>query len=160
MALAVGDRVPAATFRTMTADGIKELSTADVFDGKKVVLFGVPGAFTPSCHKNHLPGYVRRHEEIKSTGVDTIACVAVNDAVDLDAWAKASQADGRVLMLADGNADFVKAAGLSFDGSGLGLGPRSKRFSALVEDGVVRELNVEEKASEVTVSSADQICQL
>ncbi len=160
MALAVGDRVPAATFRTMTADGIKELSTADVFDGKKVVLFGVPGAFTPSCHKNHLPGYVRRHEEIKSTGVDTIACVAVNDAFVLDAWAKASQADGRVLMLADGNADFVKAAGLSFDGSGLGLGPRSKRFSALVEDGVVRELNVEEKASEVTVSSADQICQL
>ena len=144
----------------MTADGIKELSTADVFDGKKVVLFGVPGAFTPSCHKNHLPGYVRRHEEIKSTGVDTIACVAVNDAFVLDAWAKASQADGRVLMLADGNADFVKAAGLSFDGSGLGLGPRSKRFSALVEDGVVRELNVEEKASEVTVSSADQICQL
>ncbi len=160
MALAVGDRVPAATFRTMTADGIKELSTADVFDGKKVVLFGVPGAFTPSCHKNHLPGYVRRHEEIKSTGVDTVACVAVNDAFVLDAWAKASQADGRVLMLADGNADFVKAAGLSFDGSGLGLGPRSKRFSALVEDGVVRELNVEEKASEVTVSSADQICQL
>lgn len=160
MALAVGDRVPAATFRTMTADGIRELSTAEVFDGKKVVLFGVPGAFTPSCHKTHLPGFVQRHDEIKAKGVDTIACVAVNDAFVLDAWARASGADGRVLMLADGNGDFVTAAGLSFDGSGFGLGTRSKRFSALVEDGVVRELNVEEKASEVTVSSADQICQL
>lgn len=160
MALAVGDRIPAATFRTMTADGIKELSSADVFDGKKVVLFGVPGAFTPSCHKNHLPGFVRRHDEIKSTGVDTIACVAVNDVFVLDAWAGTSGANGKVLMLADGNAEFVKAAGLAFDGSALGLGPRSQRFSALVEDGVVRELNVESKASEVTVSSADKICEL
>lgn len=160
MALAVGDRLPDATFRTMTADGVKELSTADVFSGKKVVLLGVPGAFTPSCHKNHLPGYVQQHDAIKAKGVDTIACVAVNDVFVLDAWSKASGADDKVLMLSDGNGDFTKAAGLVLDGSGFGLGLRSQRFSAVVDDGVVSELHVEEKAGEVTVSAADKVCQL
>ena len=160
MALAVGDRVPDVTFRTMTADGVQELSTSDVFSGKEVVLFGVPGAFTPACHKNHLPGYVQQHDAIKAKGVDTIACVAVNDAFVLDAWAKSSGADGKVLMLADGNGDFTKAAGLVLDGSGFGLGLRSQRFSAVVDDGVVKELNVEDKAGDVTVSAADKVCQL
>lgn len=160
MALSIGDRLPTATFRTLTADGMQELSTADVFGGKKVVLFAVPGAFTPSCHKTHLPGYVRNFDAIKGQGVDTIACVAVNDAFVLNAWAEQSGATDKVLMLADGNGDFTKAVGLELDGTGFGLGLRSKRYAAVIEDGVVRDLKVEEKASDVSVSSAESVCQL
>ena len=137
------------------------MTTNDIFSGKKVILFGVPGAFTPSCHKTHLPGYVEQFEAIKAKGVDTIACLAVNDAFVLDAWAKASGAAGKVQMLADGNAEYTKKLGLDLDLSGFGLGTRSKRFSAIVEDGQVTELNVEEAAGKVTSSGADAtICQL
>lgn len=160
MSLTIGDRLPAATFRTMTPEGVKELTTADVFGGKKVVLFGVPGAFTPSCHKTHLPGYVKNHDAIKAQGVDTIACVAVNDQFVLDAWAASAGAQGKVLMLADGNAEFTKAAGLELDGSGFGLGTRSKRYAAVIEDGVLKDLKVEESAGAVSISSAESVCGL
>lgn len=161
MAITVGDRLPEGTFTQMTESGPGPVSTQDLFAGKKVVLFGVPGAFTPSCHKNHLPGYVEQAEAIKAKGVDTIACVSVNDAFVLDAWAKQSGADGKVLMLADGNADYIKKLGLEIDLSKFGLGTRSKRFSAIVDNGVVKELNVEEVASQVTASGAEAtICQL
>lgn len=160
MALNIGDTLPTATFRTMTADGVKELTTADVFGGKKVVLFAVPGAFTPTCHKTHLPGYVKNYDAITGQGVDTIACVAVNDVFVLDAWAEQSGAKGKVLMLADGNGDFTKAADMVLDGSGFGLGLRSKRYAAVVENGVVKEINVEENAGQVSVSGAETVCKL
>ena len=121
----------------------------------------MPGAFTPACHKQHLPGYVAQYGAIKAKGVDAIACLAVNDAFVLDAWAKATGASGKVQMLADGNAEYTKKLGLDLDLSGFGLGTRSKRFSAIVDDGVVKELNVEEAAGKVTSSGADAtICQL
>lgn len=160
MALNIGDTLPTATFRTMTPDGVKEVTTAEVFGGKKVVLFAVPGAFTPSCHKAHLPGYVKNHAAITGQGVDTIACVAVNDVFVLDAWAEQSGARGKVLMLADGNGDFTKAVDMVLDGSGFGLGLRSKRYAAVVDDGVVTEINVEENAGQVSVSGAEAICKL
>jgi glutaredoxin/glutathione-dependent peroxiredoxin len=161
MAIGVGDRLPEGTFTHMTENGPAPVTTAELFGGKKVVLFGVPGAFTPSCHKQHLPGYVAQYDAIKAKGIDTIACLAVNDAFVLDAWAKASGADGKVEMLADGNGAYVKALGMDLDLSGFGLGTRSKRFSAIVEDGVVKELNVEEAAGKVTSSGAEAtICQL
>jgi peroxiredoxin len=145
----------------MTESGPKPVSTNEIFDGKKVILFGVPGAFTPSCHKQHLPGYVSQYDAIKAKGVDTIACLAVNDAFVLDAWSKASGAEGKVLMLADGNGDYVKTLGVELDGSKFGLGMRSKRFSAIVDNGVVKELNIEEAASQVTSSGAEATaCQL
>jgi len=160
MPLTAGDRLPAATFRTLTPEGVKELTTADVFGGKKVVLLAVPGAFTPSCHKTHLPGYVTNHDAIKAGGVDTIACVAVNDVFVLDAWSEQSGAGGKVLMLSDGNADFTRAVGMELDGTGFGLGIRSKRYAAVVDDGVVQDVNVEENAGQVTVSSAETLCRL
>ena len=161
MAIGVGDRLPEGTFTQITENGPAPVTTTDIFSGKKVILFGVPGAFTPSCHKQHLPGYVQQYDAIKAKGVDAIACLAVNDAFVLDAWAKASGASGKVQMLADGNADYVKKLGMELDLSGHGLGTRSKRFSAIVEDGVVKELNVEEAAGKVTASGAEAtICQL
>ena len=160
MALNIGDTLPTATFRTVTPDGVKEVTTADVFGGKTVVLFGVPGAFTPTCHKTHLPGYVKNYEAITAKGVDTIACVAVNDQFVLDAWAEQGGAKGKVLMLADGNGDFTKAADMVLDGSGFGLGLRSKRYAAVVEDGVVKEIKVEDNAGQVSVSGAETICKL
>ncbi len=160
MSLNIGDRLPDATFRTVTPEGVKELSTADVFAGKKVVLFAVPGAFTGVCHKMHMPGYVANHDAIKAKGVDTIACVAVNDQFVLDAWAQASGATGKILMLADGNGTFTKAVGLEFDGSGFGLGTRSRRYAAVVEDGVVTDLKVEDSPGTVSVSSAESVCGL
>jgi glutaredoxin/glutathione-dependent peroxiredoxin len=161
MAIGVGDRLPEGTFTHITENGPAPVTTNDIFSGKKVILFGVPGAFTPSCHKTHLPGYVAQFDAIKAKGVDTIACLAVNDAFVLDAWAKATGAAGKVQMLADGNADYTKKLGLDLDLSGFGLGTRSKRFSAIVEDGKVKELNIEEAAGKVTSSGADAtICQL
>ena len=161
MAIGVGDRLPEGTFTQITENGPAPVTTNDIFGGKKVILFGVPGAFTPSCHKTHLPGYVAQFDAIKAKGVDTIACLAVNDAFVLDAWAKATGAAGKVPMLADGNADYTKKLGLDLDLSGFGLGTRSKRFSAIVEDGKVKELNIEEAAGKVTSSGADAtICQL
>ncbi|MFG1429135.1 peroxiredoxin [Roseixanthobacter glucoisosaccharinicivorans] len=154
MAIQVGDTLPAATFRVSTEDGPVPKTTDDVFKGKRVVLFAVPGAFTPTCHKNHLPGYVSRADEIKAKGIDTIAVVSVNDPFVMGAWEKASGADGKIMFLSDGNGEFSQALDLTFDGSMAGLGVRSKRYSMLVEDGVVKSLNVEDVPSKADVSSA------
>jgi len=155
MAIKVGDRLPNATFRVVTADGPKPFTTDDVFKGKKVVLFAVPGAFTPTCTKNHLPGYINNAAAIKAKGVDTIAVTGVNDQFVMDAWKKSSGGEGKVDFLADGNGDFAKALDLAFDASGNGLGLRSRRYSMLVEDGVVKSLNVEEAAGKAEVSGAE-----
>jgi len=155
--ITVGDKLPEATFKTVTADGAKSLTTAEIFGGKKVVLFGVPGAFTPTCSNNHLPGYLENHDAIVARGVDTIAVVAVNDHFVMDAWARASESNGKILFLADGNADFVRAAGLDMDLSAGGLGTRSKRFSMIVEDGTVTALNVEDAPGQAVESGAAKL---
>jgi peroxiredoxin len=160
MSISVGDKIPEATFTRMGPEGPAPITTADVFGKKKVVLFSVPGAFTPTCSKKHLPGYVKEADAIKSKGVDTIACMAVNDVFVLDAWGKAAGAGDKVLMLADGNAEFTKKLGLEMDATKYGMGLRSKRFSMIVVDGVVKELNVE-APGEFNVSSAEATaCQL
>ena len=143
MSIQVGDRLPDATFKTMAADGPQALTTSEVFGGKKVVLFSVPGAFTPTCSKLHLPGYVAQAEDLRSKGVASVVCLAVNDVFVMDAWAKAQGADGKVLMLADGNGDFTKKIGLELDASKHCMGTRSQRFSMIVDDGVVTKLNLE-----------------
>ena len=157
MAIKVGDRLPEAKFRVMTAEGPGWKTTDEVFKGKKVVLFAVPGAFTPTCHKNHLPGFLQNADAIKAKGVDTIAVTAVNDGFVMDAWKKASNAEGKIEFLADGNGEFAKAIDMTLDGSGNGLGLRSKRYSMLVEDGVVKKLNVEEAPGKAETSSADAL---
>ena len=156
MTIKIGERLPQAEFNTMTADGNQKLSTDVVFKGRKVVLFAVPGAFTPTCSMNHLPGFVAAVDQIKAKGVDTIACTSVNDVHVMNAWAKASGADGKILMLADGNAAFAKAVGLDIDLAVAGMGHRSRRYSMIVDDGVVKSLNVEEKSG-VNVSGAETI---
>jgi peroxiredoxin len=157
MAIKVGDKLPSATFRVITADGPKPLSTDDVFKGKKVVLFAVPGAFTPTCTKNHLPGYITNAAAIKAKGIDTIAVTGVNDQFVMDAWKKASGGEGKVEFLADGNGDFAKAIDLTLDASGNGLGLRSKRYSMVVEDGVVKSLNIEEAPGKAETSGAEAL---
>jgi glutaredoxin/glutathione-dependent peroxiredoxin len=157
MTIATGDRLPEATFRIMGSDGIKSMTTRDVFGGKKVVLFAVPGAFTPTCHSKHLPGFIERAAEFKQHGIDSIVCVAVNDPFVLAAWEDKSGGKGKVLFLSDGNAEFTKKIGMDFDGSGIGLGTRSKRYAALVEDGVVKMLNVEESPGVAVESTAENI---
>jgi peroxiredoxin len=157
MTIKVGDRLPQATFRIMTANGPAARTTEDLFKGRKVVLVGVPGAFTPTCHRNHLPGFVARADEFKARGVDAILVTAVNDVFVMDAWAKASDAAGRVEFLSDGNGDFAKAIGLSMDGSGFGLGIRSQRYSMLVDDGVVQALNVEDAPGKAELSGAEAL---
>lgn len=158
MSIKVGDRLPNVTFRVMTPDGPAPKSTDEVFKGKKVVLFAVPGAYTPTCHRNHLPGFVKNAEAIKAKGVDAIAVTAVNDVFVMDAWKRDSGAEGKVdHFLADGSADFAKALDLTFDGSANGLGVRSKRYSMLVEDGVVKALNVEDTPGKAEASSADNL---
>jgi glutaredoxin/glutathione-dependent peroxiredoxin len=156
MAIKVGDRIPSAKLRHMTAEGPKEISTDEIFKGKKVVMFAVPGAFTPTCSAKHLPGFVQNAAAIKAKGVDTIACLAVNDAFVMGAWGKAQGTDGKVEMLADGNATFTKELGLEMDASGFGLGTRSKRYAMVVQDGVVKTLNVENPGA-FEVSSAEAI---
>lgn len=156
MTIKIGDKLPQATFVSYNADGQIKLSTDEIFTGKKVVLFAVPGAFTPTCSMNHMPGFVDNADAIKARGVDTIACTSVNDGHVMKAWAKASGADGKILMLADGNATFARAIGLENDSTGSGMGWRSKRYSMIVEDGVVKQLNVEDKSG-VNVSGADTI---
>jgi peroxiredoxin len=160
MTIAVGDRLPAATFKVRTADGLADMTTQELFAGKTVVLFAVPGAFTPTCTAKHMPSYLDHLDALKGKGVDTVACVAVNDAFVLNAWAKGLEADGKIVMLADGNASFTKALGLDFDGSGAGLGPRSKRYSMVVKDGVVKALNVEASPGVMEVSGADKLLSL
>lgn len=155
--ISVGDKLPDVTFKTITADGPADLTTSDVFAGKKVALFAVPGAFTPTCHVNHLPGFVANLGAFEAKGVDTVACVAVNDMFVLDNWAKAVGADGKVLMLSDGNGDFVSAIGLTLDGTAFGMGLRSQRYAMLVDDGVVKVLNVEDTPTKAEVSSAETL---
>jgi peroxiredoxin len=157
MTIAVGDKLPEATFKLRTPEGLKDVTTQELTAGKKVVLFAVPGAFTPTCHAKHLPSYLEHRDALMAKGVDTVVCVAVNDAFVLDAWGKAAGADGKVTLLSDGNGTFTKAIGLDFDGSGFGLGTRSKRYSMLIENGVVKALNVEESPGVMEVSSADRI---
>jgi len=152
----VGDKAPAGRFHVMNADGPGALSTDDLFGGKKVVVFSVPGAFTPTCSKEHLPGFIEQADAIKARGVDTIACLAVNDAFVMDAWGRSAGAGDKVLMLADGNAEYAAALGLELDGSGFGLGTRGQRFAMVVEDGVITQLHVE-APMEFKVSSAENV---
>ena len=160
MAIKVGDKLPEATFMTMSADGPKPMTTAEVFGGKKVALFAVPGAYTPTCHKQHMPGFVDRAEELKKKGFDAVACTAVNDVFVLTNWSKDSQADGKIQMLADGSADFAKKLGLEIDLTARGLGVRSRRYAMAVEDGVVKILNVEDATPIVDKSSAATLCSM
>lgn len=160
MSLKVGDALPETKFTVMTAEGPKPLTTSQVFKGKKVALFAVPGAYTPTCHKAHMPGFVDRAAEIKAKGVDDVVCTSVNDVFVLNAWAKDTGADGKITMLADGSADFAKATGLEIDLTAHGLGVRSKRYAMLVDDGVVKVLNVEDSPPGHGVSSAETVCSL
>jgi peroxiredoxin len=154
MAIKVGDTLPAATFMTNTAEGPAPVTTDDLFKGKTVALFAVPGAFTPTCSAKHLPGFKDHAADLKAKGVDTIACVSVNDMFVMKAWGADQGISDEVLLLADGNGDFTRAVGLDFDGSKFGMGARSQRYSLIAKDGVVTQLNVEE-GGEFKVSSAD-----
>ena len=158
MAIQVGERIPACTLKTMGEKGPTDIATEEIFSGKKVVFFAVPGAFTPGCSITHLPGYVVNADKIKAMGVDTIVCMSVNDAFVMGAWGESQNAE-ELLMLADGNGEFSAALGLDFDGSGFGLGTRSQRFAMIVEDGTVSHLNVEAGPG-VEVSSAETMMAL
>jgi peroxiredoxin len=158
MTIKIGDKIPGCTLKTMGEKGPVDITTKDVFDGKKVVLFAVPGAFTPGCSMTHLPGYVVNADKIKAHGADTIVCMSVNDAFVMGAWGKAQNADA-LLMLADGNGEFTAALGLELDGSGFGLGTRSQRFAMIVDNGTVTHLHVEEGPG-VDVSSAETMMAL
>jgi len=155
MTINIGDRLPSATLKQLTLEGVKEVTTDEIFRGKRVVLIAVPGAFTPACSQRHLPGYVDKAADIKAKGIDEIACVAVNDAFVMGAWSRDQRAEGKVRMLADGSGDFARALGLELDLSKGGLGIRSKRYSMLVDDGVVKSLNVEQQPGQVDVSGAE-----
>ena len=156
MSIKVGDRLPSTKFRVMTAEGPGWKTTDEIFKGKKVALFAVPGAFTNTCHKMHVPSISQNADAIKGKGVTTIAVISVNDIFVMDAWKKATAAD-KIDFLADGNGEFAKAIDLTFDGSGNGLGTRSKRYAMLVEDGVVKKLNIEEAPGKVEVSGGDAL---
>jgi peroxiredoxin len=158
MTVTTGDKIPTCTLKTMGEQGPTDISTDDIFAGKKVLMFAVPGAFTPGCSVTHLPGYVVNADKIKANGVDTIACMSVNDAFVMGAWGQAQNAE-ELLMLADGNGDFTSALGLELDGRGFGLGTRSQRFAMIVDDGTVTHLNVEPGAG-VDVSSAETMMAL
>jgi glutaredoxin/glutathione-dependent peroxiredoxin len=152
----VGDVLPDGIFKTLGADGPADVSTKDVFSGRKVAVFGVPGAFTGTCSKEHLPSFVKHYDELKAKGADDVVCLAVNDPFVLAAWAKAGGAE-KIRMLSDWSGTYVDALGLSFDGSGFGLGKRSKRFSMVVEDGVVKSLNIEESPGKVTTTGGNEL---
>jgi len=156
MAIQVGDKIPSVTLRRMEAGKMQTVRTDELFSGKKVVLFAVPGAFTPTCSMQHLPGFIEKADEIKAKGVDLIACVSVNDAFVMDAWGQGQGAGDKVLMLADGNGDFARALGLDFDGSGIGFGLRSQRYALVAEDAVVKTLAVD-APMKFEVSSAEAI---
>lgn len=157
MTIQVGDRLPAVNLKQLTADGIKDVPITELTKGKKVVLFAVPGAFTPTCSEKHLPGFVEQAEAIKAKGVDAILCVAVNDPFVLSAWEKARNVGGKVNILSDGNAEFTRAIGLDLDASGFGLGTRSKRYAMVVDDGVVKALKIEDVPTQAEKSSAAAI---
>jgi glutaredoxin/glutathione-dependent peroxiredoxin len=157
MAIKVGDRVPNGSFMTMTADGPKPKTTDELFKGKKVVLFAVPGAFTPTCNNNHLPGFLKNADAIKAKGIDTIAVTGVNDVFVMEAWKKSTGAVGKIEFLADGSGNWAKAMGLTADLTERGLGVRSQRYAMLVEDGVVKRLNVEDAPGKAEISGADNL---
>lgn len=156
MTIKVGDNIPSAKLTTMTNDGPKPITTDEIFKGKKVVLFAVPGAFTPGCSNTHMPGFVVHADDIKAKGVDTVACVSVNDAFVMGAWGKSQNAE-HLLLLADGSAAFTKALGLELDLTEAGLGVRSKRYSMIVDDGKITQLNVEPDGGGINVSTAENI---
>ncbi len=156
MTIKAGDKMPSGTLKTMTPDGPKDLTTEELFKGKTVVLFSVPGAFTPTCDAKHLPGYLQHAAEIRAKGVDTIACMAVNDVFVMNAWGKASGSGEKVLMLADGNGDYSKALGLEMDGRGFGMGLRGQRFALIVKNGVATHVFVE-APREFRVSAAEYV---
>jgi len=156
MTLGVGDTIPSVTLSQMTADGPAQISTDEIFKGRKVALFAVPGAFTPTCSASHLPGFVRLAESLKEKGVDTIACLSVNDAFVMNAWGKAQNVGDKIMMLADGSAVFTKAAGMELDLTAPGLGLRSRRYSLVAEDGVIKILKLEEGGA-FEVSSAEDL---
>ena len=156
MTIKIGDRLPNATFRLVTPDGPKPVTTQEYFAGRRIVLFGLPGAFTPTCHKNHLPGFVKNAAAIKAKGIDTIAVTGVNDVFVMDAWKKASGGDA-IEFLADGSGNWAKALGLTADLTERGLGVRSQRYAMVVEDGVVKTLNLEDAPGKAEISGADNL---
>ncbi len=156
MTIKVGDRVPDVRLKHMTPNGPAEISTAELFKGKTVALFALPGAFTPTCSAKHVPGFLGKSAELKAKGVDTIACLSVNDAFVMGAWGKDQKVEDKILMLADGSGDFTKAVGLSLDLTPHGMGLRSKRYAMIVKDGVVKHLAVEENPGGLDVSSAEK----
>jgi peroxiredoxin len=156
MAIKAGERMPAGTLKRMTKEGPKDLSTDELFKGKRVVLFSVPGAFTPTCDAKHLPGFVQLADQIRAKGVDTIACMAVNDVFVMNAWGKASGVGDRILMLADGNGEYARALGLELDAKGYGMGTRGQRFAIIARDGVVTHVNVE-APGQFKVSAAEYV---
>lgn len=160
MTIKAGDKLPNATFKIMGPDGPSDASVEEVFGGKKVALFGVPGAFSPTCHKQHLPGFVGRSDDLKKKGIDAVACVSANDVFVMDSWSRQINPDGKVLMLADGNCAFIKAIGLDIDLAAFGMGTRSKRFAMLVDDGVVKTVSVEDAPPDHDKTSADTVCSL
>ena len=160
MSLKVGDTLPEATFTAMTADGPKPMTTAELCAGKKVALFAVPGAYTPTCHKSHMPGFVTRAAELKAKGFDTIACTSTNDIFVLTRWAEDTGATGKIVMLADGSADFARKAGLELDLSARGMGVRSKRYAMSIDNGVVKVLNIEDAPGKAETSSAETLCSM
>ena len=156
MTIKAGDKMPSGTFTTPGPDGPQKLTTDQLFAGKKVVLFSVPGAFTPTCDARHLPGFIQHAADFKAKGIDTVACMAVNDVFVMKAWAKASAVEEKVLMLADGNAEYSKALGLDLDATGFGMGIRGKRFAIVVDNGVAKHVLVE-GPGEFKVSSAEHV---
>ncbi len=157
MAVQSGDPLPKANFTVMTGDGPEVRTTDQIFQGRKVVLFGVPGAFTPLCDQSHLPGFLAHSDEFRARGFDTIAVTAVNDVFVMDAWAKHAGAEGKIIFLADGNGDFARALGLTLDLTPRGLGIRSQRYAMIVDDGVIRKINVETASGKVEFSSAETL---
>ncbi|HXR20197.1 MAG TPA: redoxin family protein [Steroidobacteraceae bacterium] len=156
MTIQVGERMPEGKFKIMTDKGPQDLTTAQLFDNKRVVLFSVPGAFTPTCDAKHLPGYLEQANQLRAKGIDTIACMAVNDVFVMNAWGKAANVAGKVLMLADGNGDYARALGLELDGRGFGMGMRGQRFAIVVDKGVARQVNVE-APGQFKVSAAEAV---
>lgn len=155
MSIQAGDKIPSVTVKRMGAGGLEDLDIAAYIAGRKVVIFAVPGAFTPSCAQKHLPGYIKAADDLKAKGVDEIICIAVNDPFVMAHWAETAGASGKVTLIPDGNGEFTRAMGMDFDGSGAGLSIRSKRYSLIAEDGVIKDLQVEAAPSDVELSSAN-----
>ena len=156
MTIKAGDRMPSGKFKVASAEGVKDLTTDELFNGRNVLFFAVPGAFTPTCDAKHLPGYIENAAALQAKGIDAIACMSVNDVFVMKAWGKAAGADGKVQMLADGNGDYARALGLELDGRGFGMGQRSQRFAILVRDGLASQVHVE-KGGEFKVSAAEYV---